>query len=290
MKILIDFISQCHPVTWFLATLLQLTAIAPIFVIIYFKNKLIGLFTLLIGLLLGIFLVISPYVIFGIRPYLQIWDLDSVIFANSSSLTAYHTFPTVYLISFLAGFPFGYLLHKNKVKLSKLEESLFWVLSVCAIFGVYFWNNTFWRKDHSSPLINALLWHTVGKLAFGVGIGWTLFACCTGRGGPLNRFLSWHGFQPLARLSFGIYLTHFLVITHRCFAVKDTYQLSIKYMIEHTIIDIMYDTVLATIFYLLIEGPFSNLFEKVFSPRPQKKTVVDENQNIEHKDTVKQSV
>ena len=177
---------QCHPVTWFLATLLQLTAIAPIFVIIYFKNELMGIFTLIMGIIMALFLAISPLIFFGIKPYLQIWDLDSVIFANSSSLTAYHTFPTVYLISFLTGFPFGYLLHKNKVKVSKTQVKMFWIMSLGAIFGVYFWNNSFWRIDHSAPLINALLWHTAGKLAFGLGVGWFLFACCTGRGGLVN--------------------------------------------------------------------------------------------------------
>ncbi len=39
----------------------------------------------------------------------------------------------------------------------------------------------------------------------------------------MNRFLSWHGFQPIARLSFGIYLLHFLVVFHRIFTVKDVY-------------------------------------------------------------------
>lgn len=30
--------------------------------------------------------------------------------------------------------------------------------------------------------------------------------------GPVNTFLSWKGFQPLAKLSYGIYLVHILIM------------------------------------------------------------------------------
>ena len=39
-------------------------------------------------------------------------------------------------------------------------------------------------------------------------LSWLTFACATGRGGLITRFLSWNGFVPLSRLSFGVYLVH----------------------------------------------------------------------------------
>ena len=43
-------------------------------------------------------------------------------------------------------------------------------------------------------------------------------------------------------------------------------------------VDLIYDILLATVFYLLIECPFGNVFERVFtSPRPEfKKTLLHE--------------
>ena len=43
-------------------------------------------------------------------------------------------------------------------------------------------------------------------------------------------------------------------------------------------VDLIYDILLATVFYLLIECPFGNVFERVFrSPRPEfKKPVIHE--------------
>ena len=193
--------------------------------------------TLITGIVIGLFLAISPYLLFGIKPYLQIWEVGSTGILGSASFVYYHTIPSVYLISFLSGFPFGYLLYKNTIKLSKTQVVVFWMLSLCVIFAEYFWNSSFYRPDRSAPLISTLFWLTAGKLAFSLGIGWLLFACCTGRGGYFNKVLCWQGFQPVARVSFGIYLLHTLVVIHRVISVKDNYHFSTKYMVRFNLSD-----------------------------------------------------
>ena len=134
---------------------------------------------MIVGLITSLLFVISPYLLFGIRPYLQIWDLDTALLVNSSHFSPYHTYTTVYLVTFLTGFPFGYLMHKGTVKLSKMHVRVSWLSSICAILGVYFWNNTFWRSDHSSSLINVILWLTIGKATSGDVQGFRLInPCC----------------------------------------------------------------------------------------------------------------
>ncbi|KAL3196261.1 hypothetical protein MRX96_045283 [Rhipicephalus microplus] len=39
-------------------------------------------------------------------------------------------------------------------------------------------------------------------------IGWLTLTCSTGRGGPVNKLLSWNAFVPLSKLSYGVYLIH----------------------------------------------------------------------------------
>lgn len=46
------------------------------------------------------------------------------------------------------------------------------------------------------------------RILWSICVAWFVFACSTGRGGFVNRFLSWNGFVPLSRLSFGVYLIH----------------------------------------------------------------------------------
>ena len=150
--------------------------------IIFYKKPIFGIYLIISAIILSLFIAIAPQLLLGIPPYLRIWDLDTRIFAISISWEYYHTHPTVYLISFLVGFPFGFMLFKN-VWFTRLQENVFWVLSIISMVSVYLWHNTFWRLDESSPLINALLWHSIGKLAFSLGVGWIIFACCSGRAG-----------------------------------------------------------------------------------------------------------
>ena len=47
------------------------------------------------------------------------------------------------------------------------------------------------------------------RLAWSIVVGWLIFACVHGYGGPVNRFLSWKAFVPLSRLTYVVYLIHF---------------------------------------------------------------------------------
>jgi len=175
-------IFQCNSPTWFLSTLLQLTIIAPIFIITYFKKPIVGLYAIIAVIIIGLFASISPQVLFGIKPYLQIWDLETVHVTISKSFRWYHNTPNVYVTSFFVGIAFGYLMRKE-ISFSRLQQILFWILSIVMILTVYFWHNNFWRLDKSAPLWSVLLWHSIGKLLFSSGFGWIFYMCCTGRGG-----------------------------------------------------------------------------------------------------------
>lgn len=67
------------------------------------------------------------------------------------------------------------------------------------------------------------------RAAWALALSWLIFSCCRGYGGELhivhkellilllysgwiNDFLSWGGFIPLSRISYIIYLMHFVVI------------------------------------------------------------------------------
>ena len=51
------------------------------------------------------------------------------------------------------------------------------------------------------------------RAAWGLALGWVIFACSRGYGGWINDFLSWGAFVPLSRLSYIIYLMHLTVIS-----------------------------------------------------------------------------
>ncbi len=161
---------------------MQLLLIAPIFIIIFYKKQIYGTYAIIIAIILSLFASISPKILFGIRHYLQPFDLNSAVFRNTNSFTYFYYTPNNYGISFFVGIAFGYMLRK-KVLFTRSQEIYSWILSLVMIITVYFWHNNFLRLDKSEPFLNVLLWHSIGKLLFCSGFAWILYACCIGRGG-----------------------------------------------------------------------------------------------------------
>ena len=62
------------------------------------------------------------------------------------------------------------------------------------------------------------------RLAWSVALGWVVVACAKGRGGIVNKFLSWGVFQPLAKISYMMYLLHITII-YQLFIQTRTYSM-----------------------------------------------------------------
>merc|ERR1711872_1102976 len=67
----------------------------------------------------------------------------------------------------------------------------------------------------------------VKRLAWSIGLGWIVFACVKGYGGPVNSILAWGAWAPLAKLTYSCYLVHLTMVywihsqpTHRMLIVQ----------------------------------------------------------------------
>ena len=81
----------------------------------------------------------------------------------------------------------------------------------------------------------------------------------------VERIFSFGIFRVMSRLSFGIYLLHFIPLTHRLFTVRDTYVMTDKLLFEYIVIDFIYTTIMAAIFHIMLERPLNNLISLLFS-------------------------
>lgn len=64
------------------------------------------------------------------------------------------------------------------------------------------------------------LYDALSRVAWSMGLCYIIFACAHGYGGPVNWFLSLPLWQPLSRLSYAIYLLHFIVIMVQVASIK----------------------------------------------------------------------
>ena len=65
-----------------------------------------------------------------------------------------------------------------------------------------------------APKSARAMYNGLHRLAWSAVLSWVIFACTKGLGGPINTFLSWRAWAPLARMSYCMYLVHIATITY----------------------------------------------------------------------------
>ena len=115
--------------------------------------------------------------------------------------------------------------------------------------------NSFVRVSYGS--LNRLVWSVV--------VGWVIFACVHGYGGPVNRFLSGQVFIPLSRLTYIIYLVHVnYLLVWSAHLRKPIYYTDMDH--AHFFFGVVFCvTLLAFVISLTVETPFLSLQKLIFS-------------------------
>lgn len=86
-----------------------------------------------------------------------------------------------------------------------------WILSLATLLAVIFGQYNIQQLNSTENLITSALYDSCSRVAWSLGLSWIIFACTKGYGGIINWFLSLAFWQPFARLSYSLYLTHFLI-------------------------------------------------------------------------------
>lgn len=82
-----------------------------------------------------------------------------------------------------------------------------WSLSIISIiyllFSIYPWNN----GSKADPIV-AVIYGSLHRTLWSAAFAWIVFACIHGKGGLVDKILSFGPFIPLSRLTFSVYLVH----------------------------------------------------------------------------------
>ncbi|GBN68737.1 hypothetical protein AVEN_61189-1 [Araneus ventricosus] len=131
-----------------------------------------------------------------------------------------------------------------------------WIIS-----SFLLWLCTFGVIDPQGSAYEIAAFHSIKPLLYGCFFSWVTFACFTGQGGFLNKFLSCKVFKILSRLSYSGYLLHMLVL--------DKYFLSFEEFIDHSSLSLVLTSIylllwiiaISFIFYLIFEKPVLRMFD-----------------------------
>ena len=115
------------------------------------------------------------------------------------------------------------------------------------------------RGEIWNPLPGAL-YAGLHRTLWAVCIAWIIFGCTSGNGGPINTFLSWKLFVTMGKLSFTIYLMHFLVIWVRYAYIRQPLPFSHYTMFCEFIVNLVISTAVSVVAHLAVEAPFLALY------------------------------
>lgn len=205
---------SCFGVSWYLANDMQFFVLSPLMLApLYFKYR-VGMVVCFIWLLGS---AITPGVIsnvLNLPP--SAFGGGGTIQGRTDYLSNYYARPYCRIGPYIVGIIVGSLMYKTdcKVKINKYLNLLLWLvfatLAVVVLYGLRDPIN--FPEDALNRDVSAL-YNATHRIVWGACVCWVIFACATGNGGFINTLLSWSPFVPLARLSYCIFLSHFMIIS-----------------------------------------------------------------------------
>lgn len=143
-------------------------------------------------------------------------------------------------------------------RLTKVSQAALWLASaLCmslSLFGTWKWNRNVEASD-----LETLLYSSLHRTAWALGLGWTVYACLTNRCVLVNQVLAWKAWLPLSRLTYGVYLAHPVVLDFQMWTIRERIfgsHMSMLYVFSGNLAVSMG---VAVIFYLAFEAPFRKL-------------------------------
>ncbi|XP_059481023.1 nose resistant to fluoxetine protein 6-like [Neocloeon triangulifer] len=256
----IDNRNQCMVQTWYLAMDFQLCLLAPLIVYPLWKWPNVGKFLFTSVALLSIaipFLTIYcsraiPSYILGASDIDIEWYMQNIYFVT-------HQRASPYIIGLALGYIF-YRLNTTKVKLSKVTVAAGWALCLAVLYAVVFGSYDIFQYGRENDSMEAALYGGLHRPAWALAVGWIIFACNCGYGGWITTFLSARVFQPLSKLSYSIFLTHYIVLMVNTGRMRTAVYVD-EYTLLHMFLgDILLVFAISLVLYLFVEAP---LFELV---------------------------
>ncbi|KYN22900.1 Nose resistant to fluoxetine protein 6 [Trachymyrmex cornetzi] len=279
------FEEMCASHTHQLALDMQLSLLAPI--LVFFLQ-----YKLIIGMLLMAFLILLSATlryIATINNYLSI-----VIYHGISLKRLYKTANLTYVLPlhrttpYVFGVGLGVLLHytgKN-VRIHRVLVILGWLIAITLGSWSLFspWRQA--KRDYVYDAEEATHYAVIGPVLWAAALCWSIFACFTGHGGSVNRFLSSYWFMIFSRISYAVYLTQFAVFFYNVGTTRFSTEFQLYRAIDplEVAIVIVASVVLTLLFDLPMQEVKSVIMESTdvaLEVSEEKKTLVSEDKKAE---------
>ena len=210
---------DCHGVAWYLADDMQMFIVSPIFLYLLCKWRLLGHVTCMAAILSSMIAVGVMTQHFDLT--VMVGTLEEFFKTPEQRGKAWFVYSRPYyrMGAYFVGMIVGELtLHKPTLSKKNLYllTGILWLAALTLHYTLLFGKYPFYRDGALStmgPWGNAIYIAT-DRVVWSLVLGWIVYACSKGLGGPINWFLSWNIWGPIAKLSYAGFLFHpFVEIT-----------------------------------------------------------------------------
>ncbi|XP_043267348.1 nose resistant to fluoxetine protein 6-like isoform X2 [Venturia canescens] len=267
----------CLAHTWYLAVEMHFFWISPLILYPLARKPSIGLVILMLAFCAS---VITPTVISYKNGY------SSVLFATGNLEIAVQGNMNFYMESHIRAAPwivgifFGYLVFKKQTAPAKIIRRIGWLVTILAFAFCFFSLRVFQAKGYEFSTAWETFYTAVSKPLWAGGVGWIMYASVLGFGGPITTVLSYPIYTPFSRISYCVYLVHFVLQILRVSSLRTPQYFSPAGCFTQFLSDLALSAIFGFIFTLMIESPILTV-EKIIKRRNQKR-LSESKRKLEH--------
>lgn len=174
------------------------------------------------------------------------------------------------------GMMLGFVMYRTRNKPLQLRAFVsrtLWVLSISLLFAVVLGFFPFQQPENLLTFSNTAnaTFNSLFRTCWAFGIAGIIFGCHNGSGSVVGWFLSLPQWQPLARMSLSVYLTHRIYQILSVASLRQPIHIVPSEILHVYFGDVIMSLIVGTLVYLCIEAPFSILEGRLFKSHAQSK-------------------
>lgn len=159
-------------------------------------------------------------------------------------------------------------------RLSRRLQAAAWTLATAVALAALLGVRT-WTVGRLPERLESAFFAALHRAAWGIGVGWVMYACATGRGGYVTKILAWPVFYPLGRLSFSVFLVHLIVLATNSVLSRELIPLQSFLHAQLYVSAVIMSYAIGAVVYLLVECPVAALDNLVFNRIMPKNVILE---------------